>query len=51
MEKYGVEQQTYEVVVPVIGKPDDFEVKAVNLNLNDAVVLQKRYPNAIVRPE
>lgn len=51
MEKYGVEQSTYEVVVPVVGKPDDFEKIGSNLNLDDASKLQQRNPKSIVRPE
>lgn len=51
MEKYGVEQSTFEVVKPLIGKPDDFEVIGSNLSLEDASKLQQRNPKAIVRPE
>jgi hypothetical protein len=51
MEKYGVEQSTYEVVVPVPGKPDDFTVIGSYLSLEDATKLQQKNPKSIVRPE
>jgi hypothetical protein len=51
MEKYGADVQRYEVVKPVVGKPDDFLIKGANLSLADANELQKLNPGFIVRPE
>lgn len=51
MEKYGASVQTYEVVIPVPGKPDDYTVKGANLSLTEANDLQKMAPGSIVRPE
>lgn len=51
MEKYGAYVQTYEVVVPIAGKPDDFRVKGSNLNLEEAETIASKYSNAIIRPE
>lgn len=53
MEKYGVEEasQTYEVVLPKPGKPDDFQVIGNQLSLPEAQEIQNQQPSAIIRPE
>lgn len=51
MEKFGVLSNTYEVVVPIPGKPDDYQVIGSNLSLADANNVRNLNPQAIVRPE
>lgn len=46
MEKYGVQQQTFEVV-----QKDTSIVVGSNLSLADANALQEKKPGTIVRPE
>ena len=48
MEKYGVEQETYEVVIKKAGTE---ELKANNLSRAEAEVLKLETPNAIIRKE
>lgn len=53
MEKYGVEEksQTFEVVLPKPGTPDDFQVIGSHLSLPEATDIQNKNPNAIIRPD
>lgn len=53
MEKYGVEEksQTYEVVKPKPGTPDDYDVIGSQLSLPEATDIQNKNPEAIIRPE
>lgn len=53
MEKYGVEekQQTYELILPKPGTPDDYQIIGSQLSLPEATELQNQHPNGIIRPE
>lgn len=51
MEKYGVEKKQYEVVRSKPGYPDDLEVVATGLTLEEANEIKVQTPSSFIRPE
>lgn len=49
MEKYGVEQVTYEVLLPMKGTTE-LDVKGTGLSLEEANKLREEIPGSQIRP-